>query len=756
MRTSVRTRRGFPHKRRWPLAVATGAEAATVTFPASPLKSRVWIALGADLTASHLTWNWLNITERARHDLGISVTVGRGNESSRVNPARATLKVGNTDGHLTRRNAMSPYFGLLARNTPIWIETDPGSGYVTRFQGYINEWPTRWADQSGTDAYVTLQCAGVMRRLAQGENLKSAMFRSISGRTPGSLQPIAYWPMEDGSEATSFGSAVTGVSAVTPSGSVTFASNGELPGSQSLPSFATNAEATFNIPAYTSTGVWMIQLAVNAPTAVVSDTVIATIYTNGEGLIVRYELELSPSGAQSVNLNGYDSAGTLQISSIVLLDGSGPANPLPADFYGNWWSFRISEKTFNSGTEVLGSLYMSGTVDDSVASQGTNATGATSTIRSVRLNAAAATDGIRFGHLGVHADAALIPAGSVTQDVLATVGALRGWSGEQAHNRIKRLCREEGVQARALAGSSAQMGAQGRGTLLDVLRECETADGGVLYEHEFGIAYQALSERYNQPVSLALNFDSGHIIMPTPADDDQRLRNEWTVSRSGSGSFATYRDAADVAANGVYDDSATVNVQSDSQLADIAAWKVHIGIVDEDRWPGLPIKLHGSPDLIPSWLAMPLGARLTIDNPPDQMPQDQISLILEGYTERWDQVTWDLTLQTSPASPYTVGVYGSDPHVSRYDSDNSSLASAIDSSATSLSVATDSGHAVWTTSAAEFPFDINIGGERMTVTTISSSTSPQTFTVTRSVNGVVKSHAAAAKVSLWEPARYAL
>jgi hypothetical protein len=44
----------------------------------------------------------------------------------------------------------------------------------------------------------------------------------------------------------------------------------------------------------------------------------------------------------------------------------------------------------------------------------------------------------------------------------------------------------------------------------------------------------------------------------------------------------------------------------------------------------------------------------------------------------------------------------------------------------------------------------------MTVTDISGSSSPQTFTVTRSVNGVVKSHAIGDPVRLFTPYRVAL
>ena len=74
----------------------------------------------------------------------------------------------------------------------------------------------------------------------------------------------------------------------------------------------------------------------------------------------------------------------------------------------------------------------------------------------------------------------------------------------------------------------------------------------------------------------------------------------------------------------------------------------------------------------------------------------------------------------------------------------------MSSSATTLSVATtNSGSPLWTTAAADFPFDVTIAGEQITVTNITGTSSPQTFTVTRSVNGVVKAQSAGAAVALF-------
>src|SRR6185369_11213579 len=95
----------------------------------------------------------------------------------------------NRDGRFSRRNPTGPYYGQLTFNTPIWMTVDPGSGPVTRFTGFVNEWPTRW-DRSATDSTVPIQCAGIMRRLQQGTDAKSALRRTITGAN--ATQPVHY------------------------------------------------------------------------------------------------------------------------------------------------------------------------------------------------------------------------------------------------------------------------------------------------------------------------------------------------------------------------------------------------------------------------------------------------------------------------------------------------------------------------------------------------------------------------------------
>jgi hypothetical protein len=152
-----------------------------------------------------------------------------------------------------------------------------------------------------------------------------------------------------------------------------------------------------------------------------------------------------------------------------------------------------------------------------------------------------------------------------------------------------------------------------------------------------------------------------------------------------------------------------------------------------------------------------VGDKLSVTDLPSWLPPDDVALLAQGFTETLTDFTWDIEVNCVAASPYAIteaeSTTGST--VNKADTAGSELASGINTTATSLSVTTTIGP-VWTDANAEDGFDIYIGGERMTVTDISGTSSPQTFTVTRSVNGVVKSHLAGAAVRLWTPPRLGL
>jgi hypothetical protein len=318
---------------------------------------------------------------------------------------------------------------------------------------------------------------------------------------------------------------------------------------------------------------------------------------------------------------------------------------------------------------------------------------------------------------------------------------------------------------------SALMGAQGIAALSPLLQECEAADLGQLLEPRevAGLGYRTLASMLNQAPALTLSYPSsqpggvsgGGDSGLDPTYDDLLVRNDWTVTRGsstgtqGASVRATLSDGSAMSVTGPagdYADTATLNVEADSQLADVAGWKVHVGTVDEHRWPVVPVNLARSEMAALQGAAMQVdaGDLVEIDGIPSVVLYDPVRQLAVGFTEQLGGRFWTMQYQEVPASPYTTIVLD-DPVLGRVDTDGSSLASSATSAATTLSVATASGFPLWTTTAGDFPFDVAIAGERVTVTNVTGSSSPQSFTVTRSVNGVVKAQSSGADVRLWTP-----
>lgn len=258
----------------------------------------------------------------------------------------------------------------------------------------------------------------------------------------------------------------------------------------------------------------------------------------------------------------------------------------------------------------------------------------------------------------------------------------------------------------------------------------------------------------NQLPVLELDYAAGQVSPPfEPTEDDESLRNDVTVTRTDGSSGRYILEEGPLSTlpppDGVggYQDSVDLNVLSDEQLMDQAAWRVHLGTVDEPRYPSVTVSLTRNPDLAETVGQVESGDRVIIHNPPAWLPPGDIDLIAQGYTETILPNSWEWTANCTPGSPWTVGVVSNDD-LDRLDTGGSELTAAITATATTFQVTT-TGQAPWVDTAGypdEFPFDIEVDGEVMTVTGIAGAASPQTFTVVRSVNGVVKAHGGVAAV----------
>lgn len=153
-------------------------------------------------------------------------------------------------------------------------------------------------------------------------------------------------------------------------------------------------------------------------------------------------------------------------------------------------------------------------------------------------------------------------------------------------------------------------------------------------------------------------------------------------------------------------------------------------------------------DLFPIVLAAELGDVLTVIRRPqgvgDPISQDcEIQAIEHQITPKG----WETTFTLSPA--YTGSFLELDSGTGRLSTAGAELAGALDAVATTFDV-TMTGGDLFTTSGADFPFDVTVGAERMTATDIDGASSPQEFIVTRPNP---TAHAAGEAVQVADPVR---
>jgi hypothetical protein len=633
------------------------------------------------------------------------------------------------------------------------------SGRDYRFNGEMSAQPPKW-DVTGTDQAVTAAAGGPLRRLSQGTaNAMSAMKRAILLQG-GSLAPQAYWSLEDAAGASVFGASLGGLPMTFDQNPAPdLATDSSFIASAPLPTF--NGSRFYGRVAPYSGGSsvivrWLCKLGTVTLLPGLTYAPLARISTSGT---VRALYVVAFAGSGTLGLIGYDSSGTDVINTGPLSFGA-DGTPL-------YYSVEIQ---LVSGNVQASLVTLAPGASSGLAETVTLAGGNVGNCSVVALNPNALFTDTVAGHVTLQA----------TDSSLFALGQpLNAWTGEMAADRYARLAGENGYQARIIGSPaySAQMGPQGIDTLSDLLTEVEAADLGQQFEPRqvLALGYRTLASMCAQPPRLTMDYaqsqpggvngggsDSGL----DPTYDDQLLANDWTVTRgSSTGSQgATVQVQLDDGSAmsisnpptgvGDYAKTQTVNTEYDAQLQDVAGWMVHTGTVDQARWPGIPVNL-ARPAIQDGGLYYPVldadvGDYLELASLPDVVLYDPVKQLLFGSKESLGGFHHTVEFNAVPEVPYEVIVLD-DPVYGRVDTDGSTLHTTAAYPQSSLSVSTGAGFPLWTTAAADFPFDVNVSGMRLTVTSITGSSSPQIFTVTPAVNGVEKSLAAGSDVRLWFP-----
>jgi hypothetical protein len=696
----------------------------------------VEIAWGADLTdIDGSGWTWTDVTTDVMiGDDQLSFTLGRSDEASTTQPAECTFTLDNRDNKYSQ-SPLGANYPYVRQGVPVRVRMILSGTSYTRFQGYATGFNPAW-DPTGNYAVSKVKANGVLRRLQQGSDpLQSALRHSI----PGLSNLAAYWPLEDGKNATAAASGLDdGQPMTVVAGTPAFANSSPFDCSDAVMQVK-DAYLLGYLTNRTTNGVVQLRAVIQWPedsSAAVNNTFVLRAHLTGT--LVRLDV-VYHTGSANLEVVVTARDGTVYASGAIGFDIDGTSG-------------RLSVWLRQSGSDVEGQLsYLGIGASEAGYIDLTTITNQTLTgCYSVAIAPDQSQSNLVIGHVTVE---------DAVTDVFDLLAELNAYVAETAADRFTRLCGENNVDSTETGTLTTGLGAQSIDTFVNLAREIETANFGLLADGlSPGLKLFSRTVRENEAAALTIDMSNGE--MPAtfaPIDDDALLKNRWTVTRKG-GATAVSQDTSgplgtDVV--GVYADSKTVNLKDDNANQFLADWLVHQFTTQGYRYPALPLDFHVTPTLASSWLASGgLWSRVDVTNADavlEGLPAGTISLSVEGFTETIDQHTWHLDGNCSPYEPWRIAVVADETgdtgeFLMRLDTDGSTVHTGVSAGATSISVATSSGP-LWTTTADDFPLVVEIGGIPVTVTGITGTSSPQTFTVTGST--VTKALTAGTSVSVW-------
>jgi hypothetical protein len=717
------------------LDVDNGASGNTVRFYTGLSITGPWTQVGADVVTSGVT----SIASTTLNTLEI------GRTHSTAEPGINTTMPFSGGVHAFQLRAgingavrAFPDFDALDPTPRVTFFTDSvGRGWVIGSRSYVDDtailgigevakMPTEW-DTSGNNVWVPVEAKGISRRLGQGKSaLRSPLFRDLS-RSP---DVVAYWPMEDGANATQLASAF-GHEPLVLSGDVRTAAYDGFAGSGPVTTFGNIAHASGTVPAYTplSRQRWALMLHQSASQPA-DRNLIYTTCTGGT--VAEAVLVLKADGSLRLVLNNRD--------GVALLDFAGGLNDLRDQNAIVWFFLRqvgtSLEWQIGAMKEDEGVYY---------SHNGSLANQSYGRFTTVKIGAAGELSGAGIGHATLF--------NSVDDGTFWATAAtsLRGWAGEPAGERIARLSGEEGVPMVIIGDPSRteRMGRQGIDTYLNLVQECANTDMGILDDHHRLLARRYLTReaRYNRTDPYTMDYAAKQVPPPLrPVPDDQATRNDITVERIGGSSFRVVQTTGPLNVNdptddpdgvGVYDDAPKLSLASDSQLRGQAGWRLHLGTVDEDRYPSVSTNLVATPELADAAKLIAPGAIVEITNPPSWLPPDTIRQVVQGARVTLSPYAWDMDLNCTPASPWTVATVSTGVDEQRVDTGGTSVTTGSFDAGIDTALPVNTPHRPWITT--QTPFLIKVAGVVLEVTAVTGAGEAQTLTVTQTpVNGVTK------------------
>lgn len=739
--------------------VVNGANS-SVLFQTAPTNGGTFTNLGTQISVTGTTSIFAGSApvEIGSGNGGIGVFAGISTMIGRIyyfkllrNAAQSSVVdfTGLTSGATTYTDSNSNLYTLTAATNGLTTEIT-NADY--RFYGEVSSLPQK-SDNTSKLVKVPLEAAGVIRRLdANASPLRSTIFKGFSN-----LNATAYWPCEDSNGALQAGSAVVGSPNATLA-DLTFTTDVTLPASAGCMVYGSSGpifQGTAKNSTSNSTTQTNFLFFMKFPSIPLSNVTLFSASLAG-GSAARVDFTVTTI---SYMVTVFDNTGATLVTANIAF------GVLPTQ----WVAFKIKLAPSGSNTNMSFEWYPVGAaVGTNFFVSGTSSyAGSPGRFSKLISQGIAALSGVHVAHLLFTAT----DVGFSTFQFAAYSGA---YAGETAGARWTRILTDAGVSGKVIGNASDTelMGPQPIDTIMNILYECADVDGGEIVEprNRLGLDYRTRVNMLDQ-YGLGLNYGTGgtqkqlsNTLTPTP--DDLNVANDITLSRRNGANVQVTLDSGpmstlDPTLGGIgrVQSAPEINNYADSRLLALAQYMLGLSTWPEARYPTIQLALHRISAFAFYDAAFTLAANTDIGdvfgvtNLPIWLPPETLLLIARGQQETFTQFTWDITYNATPGYPYTTN-YLSDQTGEQKRADatpgNTVLNAAINTTATTASFKTLSG-ALCTTTATrpqDFPFDAMIGGERITVTAITGTTSPQAATITRSVNGIVKAQVINAPIQL--------
>jgi hypothetical protein len=377
----------------------------------------------------------------------------------------------------------------------------------------------------------------------------------------------------------------------------------------------------------------------------------------------------------------------------------------------------------------------------------------------------------------------------VARNTPENVRHLNAWTREIVGERLVRLRNENALWYTQYDPPppyhpivSDIMGPQPVGTVVDLFRDCETTDGGILWDG-VGPGLSYTTKRYREAGAdgrgtprLTLDAAAGEVGLPFEPKHDDAYRVNRAAAKRRDGASAVFADATGPLGYNVvgwYEDSRDFGVYSDAALPQYAGWMVGQGTQEGYRYPRLSLNLARHPQLLDEWLALIPGDRVDVVNLASihpSAPTEEISLVVEGYEQTIYPDRWDVIMNTSLAQRWAVATVAAEtiggagetrPElVARVDTDASVIAALTAAGQPTLDVIVNAGP-LWTTNAdptkGDYPLYLDVGAVRVRATGctaggVAGNPNRQTF----SIDPMPVTRPAGVAVRLWQPPVYGL